>query len=92
MEYEWDLGKEADNIEKHRVSFMKAVETFSDPSGFALRDDKHSTDEERFYWVGKTAKRRILTTRYTNRGNKIRIIASAEWREFRNLYNEKTST
>ena len=93
MEFEWNLGKEAGNISKHHVSFTEAVETFSDPSGFALRDDKHSTDdEERFYWVGKTAKGRILTTRYTKRENKIRIIGSAEWREFRNFYHEKTKT
>jgi len=90
MEFEWDLSKEANNIRKHRVSFIEAVETFSDTSGFALRDDIHSTDEERFYWVGKTVKGRILTTRYTRRGNKIRIIGAAEWREFRSLYYEKT--
>ena len=77
MEFEWDLSKEANNIRKHRASFIEAVETFSDTSGFALRDDIHSTDEERFYWVGKTVKGRILTTRYTRRGNKIRIIGAA---------------
>ena len=90
MEFEWDLRKEAENIKKHRVSFLEAIETFSDSFGFALRDDSHSIDEERYYWIGKTGKGRILTTRYTRRGNKIRIIGSAEWREFRNLYYEKT--
>ena len=92
MEFEWDLRKEAENIKKHRIPFLEAVETFSDPSGFAMRDDKHSTDEDRFYWIGKTGKGRILTTRYTKRGNRIRIIGSAEWREFRSLYYEKTKT
>ena len=92
MEFEWDLRKEAENSKKHHASFLEAVETFSDPSGFALRDDKHSTGEERFYWIGKTGKGRILTTRYTRRGNRIRLIGSAEWREFRSLYHEKTKT
>ena len=91
MEFEWDLRKEAENLKKHQVSFIESIETFSDPFGFVLRDDKHSSDEERFYWIGKTDKGQILTTRYTKRGNKIRIIGSAEWREFRNLYYEKTN-
>jgi len=92
MEFEWDLRKEAENIRKHGVSFAEAVETFSDPTGFALTDDKHSADEERFYWIGKSRTGRILTTRYVRRGNRIRIIGSAEWREFRRLYHEKTET
>ena len=41
MEFEWDLRKEAENSKKHHASFLEAVETFSDPSGFALRDNKH---------------------------------------------------
>lgn len=92
MEFEWDLRKEAENIKKHQISFLEAIETFSDPLGFALKDDRHSADEDRFYWVGKTAKGRILTTRYTKRSNRIRIIGSAEWREFRSLYYEKAET
>ena len=42
-----------------------------------------------FYWVGKRSSGRVLTTRFTRRGTKIRIIGSAEWREFRRLYSEK---
>lgn len=90
MEFEWDLGKESDNIRKHDVSFLEAVESFADPDGFSMMDTKHSENEMRYYWVGKSGKGRILTTRYTWRGNKIRIIGSAEWREFRREYSEKT--
>jgi uncharacterized DUF497 family protein len=88
MDFEWDLSKEEENFQKHRVRFIEAVESFSDPDGFALRDNKHSLCEDRFYWVGKSANGTILTTRYTRRGNKIRIIGSAEWRRFRKLYYE----
>jgi uncharacterized DUF497 family protein len=90
MEFEWDLRKESENIRKHRVSFLEAIETFSDPNGFVMKDVKHSHQEARYYWVGRSRKDRILTTRYTRRGNKIRLIGSAEWREFRRLYYEKT--
>jgi hypothetical protein len=89
MEFEWDASKEADNLRKHSVSFAEAVESFFDPHGLLLVDEKHSRVEERFYWVGTSASGRVLTTRFTRRGTKIRIIGSAEWREFRRLYSEK---
>jgi uncharacterized protein len=89
MEFEWDANKEADNLRKHRVSFAEAVESFFDPYGLLLVDEKHSGVEDRFYWVGKSSSARVLTTRFTRRGTKIRIIGSAEWREFRRLYSEK---
>ncbi len=90
IDFEWDIEKAVENESKHGVSFSEASETFLDSAGFALRDDKHSEIEERFYWVGRSDSGRILTTRYTKRGVKIRIIGSAEWREFRKLYYEKT--
>ena len=90
MEFEWDASKEADNLRKHGVSFAEAVESFFDPHGLLLVDEKHSGVEDRFYWVGKSSSGRVLTTRFTRRGTKIRIIGSAEWREFRRLYSEKT--
>jgi uncharacterized DUF497 family protein len=89
MEFEWDLSKDTDNLRKHNVSFAEAVESFYDPDGFLLIDEKHSKTEQRFYWVGKSSPGRVLTTRFTRRGTKIRIIGSAEWREFRRRYNEK---
>jgi uncharacterized protein len=92
MEFEWDASKDADNLRKHRVSFAEAVESFFDPHGLLLVDEKHSGAEDRFYWVGKSSSGRVLTTRFTRRGTRIRIIGSAEWREFRRLYSEKTET
>jgi len=89
MEFEWDASKEADNLRKHRVTFVEAVESFFDPHGLLLVDEKHSGVEDRFYWVGKSSSGRVLTTRFTRRGTKIRIIGSAEWREFRRLYSAK---
>ena len=86
MEFEWDFRKERENQKKHKVSFSEAVEAFSDPNGIQLVDTSHSNSEERFYWVGKSDSGRVLTTRFTRRGPKIRIIGSAEWRKFRRLY------
>ena len=90
MEFEWDLSKELVNVRRHGVTFSEAVESFFDPRGFQLADVKHSREEDRFYWVGKSESGRVLTTRFTRRGRRIRIIGSAEWRKFRKLYDETT--
>jgi uncharacterized DUF497 family protein len=92
MDFEWDAGKAEENLLKHKVSFSEAIETFSDIDGFALSNEKHSKSETRFYWIGKSASGKILTTRFTRRGDKIRIIGSAEWREYRKMYYEKTKS
>jgi uncharacterized DUF497 family protein len=54
-----------------------------------LVDVRHSEVEQRFYWIGRSASGRVFTTRFIRRAAKIRIIGSAEWREFRRRYNEK---
>jgi uncharacterized DUF497 family protein len=91
MTFEWDITKEIENQKKHGIVFAEAVETFSDPDGIALADESHSDTEDRFYWVGKTIEGRVLTTRYTRRGEQIRIIGSAEWRKFRRIYETAQS-
>lgn len=47
MTYEWDPGKAAENIKKHRVSFEEGSPVFLDPSAFAFWDPDHSEEEER---------------------------------------------
>ncbi|MCP5463592.1 MAG: BrnT family toxin [Deltaproteobacteria bacterium] len=90
MEFEWNTKKEMENIKKHGVCFLEAIETFSDPNGIQLVDVKNSDEEKRYYWVGKTIKGRVLTTRFTFRDETFRIFGSAEWRKFRRLYYEAT--
>lgn len=74
------------------VSFSEAAECFQDPVGFMMEDQKHSAKEPRHYWIGQSSSGKILTVRYTRRGSAIRIFGAAEWREFRELYNEKTKS
>ncbi len=90
MDFEWDSLKEAINLKKHRISFFEALESFFDPNAIKLIDIKHSKKEKRYYWVGKSKSEKILTTWFTIRKEKIRIIGSAEWRKFRRLYYEAT--
>jgi len=86
IEFEWDLQKEIHNISKHGVSFWEAADTFSDPRGIMLKDLKHSNQENRYFWIGKSKNGRILTTLFTWRAEKIRIIGSGYWRKYRRLY------
>lgn len=86
LEFEWGLLKDAVNLKKHGRSFLEAVETFKDPNGLQMMDLKHSFSEQRYYWVGRSETDRVLTTWFTMRGTKIRIIGCAEWRKFRSLY------
>jgi uncharacterized protein len=89
MDFEWNPTKDLENIKKHKVSFAEAMTAFSDLNGFDLKDVKHSRSEVRHYWVGRILDGRVITVRYTMRGDVIRIIGAAEWREFRRLYYEK---
>jgi len=89
--FEWDEDKEKINFEKHGIDFSEAMESFEDLHGFAFPDEKHSSEnEKRFYWVG-IARRAVLTTWYTRRNGRVRIIGSANLRKFRRLY-ENTKT
>lgn len=88
FEFEWDLNKQTQNFEKHGVVFSDSVASFDDPKGFKIYDNIHSWNEDRFYWIGKDSHGRILTTWFTMRENRIRIIGSAELRKFRRLYYE----
>ena len=90
LKFEWDPSKEIENLKKHKIPFGIAIQAFQDPLGFDLSDEKHSTDELRRFWVGKIIDGRVITIRYTLRGDVIRIFGAAQWREFREIYYEKT--
>ena len=93
MEFEWDFAKEQVNIKKHGHTFAEAIEAFQDPHGVGLVDRKHSSSQEkRFYWVGKVSSGKILTVWFTRRKTKIRVIGCAEWRKFRSFYYEGTKS
>lgn len=89
-EFEWDLQKELENIEKHGVTFHTAIEVFADPKVIHLEDENHSSEEDRFYAVGKTLEKKVITVRYTLRGKTIRIFGAAQWRKWRKYYEENS--
>ena len=47
MEFEWDPGKAAENLRKHKVSFNEAATVLGDFLGTTAADPDHSGDEHR---------------------------------------------
>lgn len=88
MLFEWDESKNLINIKKHGVSFNEAMKAFIDPKRKIRLNEKHSADEVRYYCLGKVDNR-IMTVRFTVRGQKIRIIGAGYWREGRKRYENK---
>jgi uncharacterized protein len=75
MDFEWDPGKAATNLQKHGVSFADAVSVFSDEFALTAADDL--AEEERFVTLGRDAFGRLLVVVYTWRGeHSIRLISA----------------
>lgn len=54
--FEWDDNKNKLNQKKHDISFEEAQYTFSDVKRIIAKDLEHSTDEDRYYCLGKSTK------------------------------------
>ena len=78
--FEWDPRKNNENIHKHRIGFEEAMLAFDDPNSIFQDDAAHSQGEKRFFCIGKVGAR-ILTVRFTRRGNQVRILGAGVWRK-----------
>lgn len=86
--FEWDEKKDKENQKKHEVSFSLAQYAFFDPHRIIVEDTEHSTEEDRYYCIGRVGEG-IMTVRFTYRGNVIRIYGAGYWRKGRKIYEEK---
>jgi uncharacterized protein len=73
--FDWDTDKDAENQQKHGVSFTRAQFAFADPQRVIAKDITHSQTEERFYCFGEVDGG-VLTVRFTYRASVIRIIGA----------------
>ncbi len=85
--FEWDEQREAENQAKHGVDFETAQYAFLDHNRLIVHDAKHSESEQRWFCIGKVNDR-VLTVRFTYRGDVIRIFGAAEWRKWRKFYEQ----
>ncbi|MRR16795.1 MAG: BrnT family toxin [Deltaproteobacteria bacterium] len=76
------------NQSKHGVSFLIAQHAFLDPHHIIAEDITHSTEENRYYCMGRVGEG-ILTVRFTYRGNVIRIYGAGYWRKGKKIYEEQ---
>ena len=86
--FEWDEKKDKENQTKHGVSFSLAQYAFLDDHRVIVEDVNHSTEENRFYCIGRVDKG-IVTVRFTYRNNVIRIYGAGYWRKGREIYEEQ---
>jgi hypothetical protein len=85
--FEWDGNKDLENQEKHGVSFSLAQHAFLDTHRVIAEDVSHSSEERRFYCIGRVNEG-IITVRFTYRNDIIRIIGAGYWRKGRKIYEE----
>src|SRR5690348_11892970 len=87
--FEWDDGNTAKNVLGHGVSQAEAEEIFFQAPLLLLEDPAHSDTETRLLALGMTADGRLLTTAFTVRNNRIRIISVRDMsRKERRAYDE----
>ncbi|MBI5902856.1 MAG: BrnT family toxin [Deltaproteobacteria bacterium] len=86
--FDWDEEKDRENQIKHNVSFATAQHAFLDLHRVIVEDINHSSEEERFYCIGRVGEG-IMTVGFTYRGNVIRIYGAGYWRKGRRIYEDK---
>jgi uncharacterized DUF497 family protein len=55
------------NVRKHKISFERATEVFSDPFALSISDDEHDSEEERWVTIGKDKNNIALVVVHTFR-------------------------
>jgi len=90
MRFEWGPEKAQSNLEKHGISFAKAIELFSSRAEYLeIYDEHHSEMEDRFIVIGPVSSRIIVMIYSESSEDTFRIISArkATRREVR-LYRE----
>jgi uncharacterized DUF497 family protein len=53
VRFDWDAKKDKENQSKHGIAFDLAQRAFLDPHRVIAEDVSHSSEEDRFYCIGK---------------------------------------
>jgi len=89
--FDWDEGKNQENIRKHGIAFQEAETVFSDEHALLIDDPEHSGVEDRFVLLGLSADLHTLVVCHCyRRGSVIRIISARKaTRRERERYNRR---
>ncbi len=74
-EFEWDDGKNAENIKNHGISFEIAIQAFDDGRAIPFSDPKHSRVGEPRYALLGMCEMGLVFISFTYRGSRTRIIS-----------------
>ena len=89
--FDWDEGNKQKNWEKHQVDFRECEEVFFNQPLLIYEDTKHSSQEKRYYLLGRSDTDRTLFLVFTFRNNKIRVISARDQsKKERKIYERQT--
>jgi uncharacterized protein len=89
--FDWDDGNKQKNWEKHQVDFRECEEVFFNQPLLIKEDSKHSSQEKRFYVLGRSDIGRTLFLVFTLRNNKIRVISARDQsKKEKKIYEQQT--
>ncbi len=74
--FDWDAGNVEKNWGKHAVRFSECEEVFFHEPLLAVRDPRHSREEERFAALGRSALGRLLSIVFSFRAERVRVISA----------------
>lgn len=74
--FEWDPGKAASNVRKHRVTFEEGMTVFGDPLALLMLDPDHSIEEQRYVLLGMSHRRRLVVVAFVEQPPRTRLISA----------------
>lgn len=86
--FEWDPDKDEENQRKHGLPFANAQFAFADPHRVIAEDLSHSVGEKRYYCFGRI-EGGVLTVRFTDRSDAVRISGAGYWRRGKTIYDRE---
>jgi uncharacterized DUF497 family protein len=88
--FDWDEGNKQKNWEKHQVDYRECEEVFFNKPLLIGDDTNHSSQEQRYYALGRTDIGRTLFLVFAVRNNKVRIISARDQsRKERKIYERQ---
>jgi uncharacterized protein len=88
--FEWDEANAQKNWERHRVTQEEAEDLFFNEPLVIRSDVRHSSEEKRYYALGRTSRGRYLFAAFTIRRSLLRIISVRDMnRKERNVYAQR---